>query len=191
MIRPTCALACAATLSACAASRVEPQPQPPTPAVSPVAASEAPSHGVTGALIGGRQMGEGVALPPLTEGTSRSTVTGCLAAATQAEAEQHLPPPVTRSTAPAVTMTPFRGGVSVAHQLTHACCLKAQITTRIEGSSAVVLEKLTGSPCRCMCGSMLRTAIGLAPGHWTIAVDLEQDGRVEGVIVQAVDVPKI
>jgi hypothetical protein len=45
----------------------------------------------------------------------------------------------------------------------------------------VVRETLTGNPCRCMCGSTLRTAVGLPPGAWTVVVELEIGGQVRPV----------
>ncbi len=82
------------------------------------------------------------------------------------------------------------GGALVTHPFSHSCCLKAEVSARIEGSHAIVLEKLTGKPCRCMCSSTLRTAVGLTPGWWTVVIDLDLGGKVKRVTTQMVNVPE-
>ena len=72
--------------------------------------------------------------------------------------------------------------ITVAHDLQHACCLKA--TTKMEkGDGRLVIEEvLSGTPCRCLCHSTLRHSIRLAPGEWTIVLQLRQpDGAIATV----------
>jgi hypothetical protein len=113
------------------------------------------------------------AKPPASAVPSRAVFSGCLLATNEAEAAHHPPPPVTRSQGPAARITAMPGGVTVEHPLTHACCLTGAVTTRLEGRTAVVSEKLAGTACRCRCGSTIRTEVTLAPGAWTVIVELD------------------
>jgi hypothetical protein len=117
-------------------------------------------------------------VPPAEAGASRTSVSGCLTAATESEGSRFPAPPVSRNPTPPVTVTAVPGGALVVHDLTHACCLRSQVTSSLDGRRAVVRETLTGTPCRCMCGSSLRTAVALPPGAWTVAVELETGGQV-------------
>jgi hypothetical protein len=128
-------------------------------------------------------------LPPKEPGASRTAVTGCLATANEADAARFPAPAPTRDVAPPVTVTASAGGVVVTHELTHACCLKSEVTTRLSERQVVVREKLLGSPCRCMCASSLRTTVGLLPGSWTVSVELENAGEVRRVAELQVQVP--
>jgi hypothetical protein len=121
----------------------------------------------------GGQGGEAVVVERLAPGESRTTVQGCLAAASEAEAARFTARPATRALAPPVTITAAAGGALVTHQLSHACCLRSAVTTRAEERTVIVLETLSGAPCRCMCSSTLRTQLGLSPGEWTVVVDLD------------------
>jgi len=135
--------------------------------------------------------GEGGAapVPPAEVGASRTEAQGCLAVASEAEAARFPPPPVTRAPGPPpVRMTPVAGGVLVEHTLTHACCLKAVVTSHAERGTATVSESLMGNPCRCRCGSTLRTAVALPPGRWTLALDVTDSGGTHRVIEQDVEV---
>jgi hypothetical protein len=121
--------------------------------------------------------------------TTRASFSGCLVAKSEADAANHPAPPVTRSApAPTARIDPVAGGVTVEHPLTHACCLTAAVTTRLEGRTAVVTERLSGSPCRCRCGSTIRTEVSLAPGSWTVAVELEDGSGTRRVAQQDVKV---
>jgi hypothetical protein len=82
---------------------------------------------------------------------------------------------------PQVTVTPVAGGVVVSHAFRHACCLRSRILPRFSERTVVVSEKLSGTPCRCMCSSRLRTTVGLAPGKWTVVVDLDSGKGPERV----------
>ena len=53
------------------------------------------------------------------------------------------------------------GGAVVVHELAHACCLRAKVSARLDGDLVVVTERLVGTPCRCECGSVIRTGVGL------------------------------
>jgi hypothetical protein len=150
---------------------------PPAGATAP-----APAPGDATILATASQGAVATALaPPAEAGASRSSVSGCLTAVGESDATRFPAPPVSRNPAPPVTVTAVPGGALVVHELTHACCLRAQVTTSIAGSRAVVRETLTGNPCRCMCGSTLRTAVGLPPGAWTVVVELEIGGQVRPV----------
>jgi hypothetical protein len=131
----------------------------------------------------------GAPLPPADAGGSRTTLSGCLLAADEAAAARFPPPPVTRTGgAAAVTLKAVAGGVLVEHSLSHACCLKAKVSTGLAGRTATVLTQLSGTPCRCMCGSTLRTAVSLPPGAWSVAVDLEEGGARHQVHRQEIQV---
>jgi hypothetical protein len=154
-----------ALLLAVAASGCAARP-PPAPAPAPAPAAKGPGP------------------------TTRASFSGCLAATSEADAANHPAPPVTRSApAPTAKIVAVAGGVSVEHPVTHACCLTAAVTTRLEGRTAVVNERLSGSPCRCRCGSTIRTEVSLAPGEWTVAVELEDSSGTRRVAEQAVKVP--
>ena len=43
----------------------------------------------------------------------------------------------------------------------------------IENEAVTATEKLSGTACRCMCSSIIRTAVGLAPGNHKLAVRLQ------------------
>ena len=70
-----------------------------------------------------------------------------------------------------------RDGVRVVHQVPHACCLRAAVVTEVTGTAVFVRERLSGSPCRCMCASTLTTTLPLSPGTYEIAVELDVNGR--------------
>ncbi len=117
----------------------------------------------------------------LSPGASHTAVQGCLAVQSESEASRFPVPPPTRSAPPPVTVTAVPGGILVVHELAHACCLKSEVATRVEGESVVVSERLTGTPCRCMCSSTLRTSVGLLPGRWSVALDLDRGRGPERV----------
>jgi len=118
-------------------------------------------------------------------GRAHSEVKGC--AAHPEAADQ----PPTRAVLPPARLVvqPVRGGVLVTHDLPHACCLKGVIGTRVEGNVATVHEALTGTPCRCMCESTLRTGAALAPGRYRVVVELERGDRTDVVGEETVSVP--
>jgi hypothetical protein len=157
-----------------------PAPQPksePTPPAKPAPrAAPEPASGLT---------------PPAEPGGTRMAVEGCLASKGQKSSTESR----TSRSAPAdgdseVEVVKAPGGAIVTHHLSHNCCLKAQVTAKIEQDHVVVLEKLVGKPCKCKCKSVLRTAVGLTPGWWTVDVDVDTGGKVERVTAQMVSVPE-
>jgi len=121
---------------------------------------------------------------------TKATFAGCLLASNEAEAAKHPAAPVTRSApAPTARFSALAGGVTVEHPLTHACCLTAAVTTRLDGRTAVVTERLSGNPCRCRCDSTIRTELSLPPGGWTVAIELVDDSGARRVAQQDVTVP--
>jgi hypothetical protein len=144
-------------------------PEPP-PAAAPTAAA-APARPVP--TFEGKLL-----LPPATPGESRSELAGCLAA-TPSEAEGARYPTAASARAQraaTVRVNPMGKGVIVSHELSHACCLQANVTTRLEAGTVVMVEELSGTPCRCTCASTVRTAIGLSPGRYTLSVRQAQGG---------------
>ena len=173
------------------APSADPAPVPPrAEGASPGAAAAGPFAGKLGhpvtpapAITGG---------PP---GTSRSSIEGCLVAAGEAEARRLPPPaPPTRSGAGGgVEISPVEGGLLVTHALSHACCLSGAVSTSIESDLVTVTERLRGDPCRCMCGSTLRTAVRLEPGRYRLALVVEHGethggGRIERILERTVEV---
>jgi hypothetical protein len=145
-------------------------PPPPTP-LSPSPAADRPAPTFQGKLL----------LPPANPGEARSELSGCLAAA-PSEAEGARYPVALRSGAAAnaradVRVNPMGRGVIVSHDLTHGCCLKAEVTATLEGDRLVMLEQLSGAACRCQCASTVRTAVGLAPGRYTLSVRQAHGGE--------------
>lgn len=205
-------LAAVAVLSACASrppdagfvatpqgATVEPQrpataPLADPPVAATAAIQEAPpptASVVHGSLAHGASSpearGPSLPTPPEEPGASRTAFEGCLLAANEADAARFPAPPATRTGGiPPVKVTLVQGGALVEHALTHACCLKAKVETHLAGRTAIVSEVLSGNPCRCRCGSTLRTAIALPSGTWTLVVDLEEGGVKKRVFQQEV-----
>ena len=148
-------------------------PEPPPAAAPPAApAEQKPAPTFQGKLL----------LPPSTPGESKSELSGCLSAApSEAEGARF---PAARRAGPGresavraeVRVNPMGKGVLVSHDLDHGCCLKADVTTRMEGEKLVLLEQLSGAACRCTCASTIRTAVGLAPGRYVLSVQQAQGG---------------
>jgi hypothetical protein len=109
-------------------------------------------------------------------------------AKSEADARRFPAPAQTRSGAPMVVIKSVPGGAQVIHQLTHACCLKGEVSTRLDHGKALVTEKLSGSPCRCQCQSKLQTSIRLPPGEWTVTVEVDRNGQAERVVEKELDV---
>lgn len=165
----------------------ETQGEPPPPPQPPASSSTFPGAGV-GPISGGA-----VLIPP-PAGQSRVALEGCLASESTEEAGARYPePPKTRAVGPApVTVSVSGLGVLVAHQLSHACCLKAEVTPTIENGVVTVAEKLSGKPCRCMCSSTIKTAVGLAPGSYELGVRLQTvDGAISDVHHQKVEIKRL
>lgn len=117
---------------------------------------------------------------PLAAGASRVNLKGCLAQATTEEEGAKFPARSgTRAAGepqPAVTVAVSGLGVSVTHELEHACCLKGVVTTSTADRTITVAERLEGSPCRCRCSSAIETTVGLDPGDYTLVVTFD-DGK--------------
>ncbi len=96
------------------------------------------------------------------------TIQGC-ASATRSRAPQDDGHDLTEAVHVGVTTA----GVSVSHKVRHACCLKGAVSTSVEGNVVTVREQLTGSPCRCMCGSGIETLVPLPPGDYDVKVVVE------------------
>lgn len=115
-------------------------------------------------------------LPPQRPGESVSEMTGCLAPESRTEGGGARSPAAGHSV---VRLNPIFEGMIVTHELDHACCLRAEISTAVEGAQLRVMEILSGTPCRCRCASTIRTAVGLAPGTYTVWVAVQEpDGRL-------------
>ncbi len=138
-----------------AAGTTEPKPAPVETKTSPGPA-HSPLAGLAGRVV-----------PPSEVGQSRSAVSGCAAKPEAAEAN------ATRGGLPVeekVEAVAAGHGVVVSHDLPHACCLSAKTAAALEGTKVIVTETLEGTPCRCLCSSTLRTAVGLSKGTWTVEV---------------------
>jgi len=168
------ALLCLLLLVACASS----SKQGPPNQVQASESQPAPSAVTPGPLDRPAQPLVHVLLPPA-PGTSRSVYEGCVGEA--ASSESRSAPVAPGDEKDGVAVTGIIGGLLVSHELTHGCCLKAEVTTEIVGASVVVKETLSGTPCRCMCRSTLKTAVGLAAGEYDVAVHL--DGRARPEVV--------
>lgn len=115
-------------------------------------------------------------VPPSGVGEVRMEAEGCLAQPTRGSA---FPPPAqSRSLGGGsqVRVTPVPRGITLLHPLEHACCLTARAQAQVEGQSVTVIETLEGEPCRCRCGSTVRSAVALAPGTYTLHVVVREPG---------------
>lgn len=168
-----------------------PPPAPPTgePGTAPEVIAPATGEAVRPQGLGGEANVGGapslpgrILLPPAKAGESLAQFDGCLAVATPSDADGKRFPEAqkgaTRGPAPTnVRVTPTGGGIVVEHQVAHACCLKGEVTSDVEGGVVTVTEKLSGDPCRCRCTSTIKTAVGLAPGSYTVRVEVDENGR--------------
>jgi hypothetical protein len=113
----------------------------------------------------------GLLLPPAELGTHRSAVSGCAAESGQAPQPARGPEPM-RAPPPAdaVEVSGLPTGVVVTHEVPHACCLSERTEVLVQEQRVTIVERFEGQPCRCRCGSSIRTAVGLAPGSYTVEV---------------------
>lgn len=169
----------------------------PAPATPPAASSapSTPTASAQGPVEGPAPVvslpAGGLLLPPATAGESISRLAGCLSEAASDEAAGARHPVVatrSRGAAPEVAVSALGHGVIVAHDLQHACCLKGAVETRVDGATVRVRETLSGSPCRCLCRSTLKTAVALAPGAYTVEVVLVNGGSERTVATEQVSV---
>lgn len=123
-----------------------------------------------------------VALAPIAApepGKSSVRVVGC-AAKPMAPEEAERRPPETRAFVPdRLGIEAVHGGVLIEHRVQHACCLTAAVDAQVREQVVTVQEVLSGKPCRCMCGSTLRTVVGLSPGSYSVHVRLDNVGRMQ------------
>jgi hypothetical protein len=97
---------------------------------------------------------------------------GCLTARSKEEAMQFSRQPRSGEAGPPVSFERSRGGVVVVHRLAHACCLSAKVDARVEGGRYVVIERLSGKACGCLCDSTLRTTLSAPAGKHAISVEV-------------------
>lgn len=121
-------------------------------------------------------------LPPEQPGASRFEVLGCLALKTRTEAgDERYPPDLPQESGIPkkvdVRITPVFGGAIVLHELSHACCLRAGVESKLEGTTLTLTERLHGTACRCRCSSSIRTAVGVQPGKYTLVLNVDEAGQ--------------
>ncbi len=134
-----------------------------TPAASPGPGPAAPGPAGT---LHARLM-----IPP-TPGQSRFVVEGCATTPDEPPAETRALPEAEK-----VEASALGNGIVVSHVLAHACCLKAETSAVVDGAHVTITETLSGTPCRCMCSSTLRTAVGLPVGTWDVQVRTVEPGK--------------
>lgn len=144
-----------AGLALAAAACAHPQPD------GAAAAAPGPA-GTTGTAAAALQ---GLVLPPAEAGAFRSAVAGCAAHPRADQPATRAPPAPEKVEASALPT-----GLVLTHELPHACCLAAATAVAVEGRQVTVTETLSGTPCRCLCSSTLRTAVGLGQGTWAVEV---------------------
>jgi hypothetical protein len=71
--------------------------------------------------------------------------------------------------------------IIIKHNITHNCCNKAKVNTKVMKHLVHVTEKLSGVSCRCKCSSTIKTIVPLAKGDYVVTVDLNQDGKVKKI----------
>ncbi len=124
--------------------------------------------------------------PPRKPGTTRFEVEGCAA---HPERGTRQAPPGAMYSQTRLEVQPTPGGVIVVHELAHACCLKAKVTSHLKARTATLRETLSGTPCQCTCSSTLRSALALEPGTYQIVVELERSKKIQKLHQQEVSVP--
>jgi hypothetical protein len=179
-----------ATSKAASAGNVESASKGPGVKPGPVAPRPGTLVGPSGSVPAGPVGPTHVTVAPRT-GTSRSNVSGCLAAADLREqaGSKHPVPPVTRGapkTGPRLVVV--TGGIEVSHPVDHGCCLRSKVETKVAGAKVEVVERIVGDPCRCMCHSTIDTTVGLAPGDYEVIVTLVVSGNQSEELRQRVTV---
>jgi hypothetical protein len=166
----------------------------PAAAAPPAVATATPPPAASPELAGklGAKLHPGSQLPAQS-GASAATIEGCLTSASEEAGQRYPAPATTRSASDQIELQPVPGGLVIVHQLAHACCLRGAVTSKIDGDAVIVTETLSGNPCRCMCGSTLRTAVRLAPGSYRLAVVVAHEetpyqGKTERVLERVVEV---
>ena len=123
--------------------------------------------------------------PPGKPGTTRFEVEGCAA---HPERGTKQAPPRAMYSQTRLEVQPTGGGLIVVHELAHACCLKAKVTSQVKGQTATLRETLSGRPCACICSSTLRSALALEPGTYQVVIELERSKKVEKLRQQEISV---
>lgn len=187
--------AAAAALSCCRSPEVKPTEDRPATVAATVTAPGEGRAGSGAMGMGGVAGGPmaGLLLPPGTPGESRSKFEGCLAQTEATEAAgSRFPSRAGSRSAPTGTeaqVSTVAGGVLITHTLSHACCLSAAVTSKVSGTKVSVRETLSGSPCRCLCESTVRTAVGLSKGHYQLSLVQESGGAPVSVLETELEVP--
>lgn len=107
----------------------------------------------------------GLVLPPPEPGGFRSSVSGCAAGPTRKTEETRAAPAEEK-----VEVSGLATGLVVTHDAEHACCLTEKTSVVVEAQKVTITEAFEGAPCRCRCGSTLRTAVGLPRGSYAVEV---------------------
>jgi hypothetical protein len=161
--------------------------EPNTAPAAPVTEADAQPSGHGPLLLGdgetidlkghgaGPASGSAPLVPPSEPGAHRMRLEGCLTDATEDADTRH--PQLASRGADAVKVEVLGHGIVVTHALDHSCCLAAAVETTLEPGRVTLTERLSGTPCRCRCGSTIRTAIGLKPGSWGVVVVVETPGK--------------
>ncbi|HYR55018.1 MAG TPA: hypothetical protein VEM39_02815 [Myxococcaceae bacterium] len=123
--------------------------------------------------------------PPEKPGTTRFEVEGCAAHPERGTKQE---PPRAMYSQTRLDVQPTPGGVIVVHELAHACCLKAKVTSQVKDRTATLRETLSGRPCQCICSSTLRSALALEPGTYQVVIELERSKKVEKLRQQEISV---
>jgi len=127
--------------------------------------------------------------PALGPGQSRAQVTGCSQSANPSDQDAATYPPIVLgSRAPSATEVQLGiqpGGVWVAHNLTHGCCQKARVYVQQLAGQVNFVEAVEGTACgNCMCASTVQAAVGVPPGRYAVALQI-QDEAGTTVVKQA------
>lgn len=130
-------------------------------------------------------------IPPAKAGAFTVALAGCVAEEGTESASRSAGAPGSEAGTPAssVVVSATGTGIIVAHELTHACCLKARVSASVQGSNIQVSEQLSGNPCRCLCQSTLKTAVGLKPGNYKLSVRLTDPNGPRTVHQEPISIP--
>jgi hypothetical protein len=136
---------------------------------------------------------------------ARTEISGCLARQSEGlsrsagatgdidELPSSLPkkPPLddAKDTTPELTLTVDRDGVRMHHAWRHACCLTATVAAHTTGRRLDIVQTISGTPCRCMCQSVINTAVPLSAGDWEVVVQQQFDYGTLEVHREKVTVP--
>jgi hypothetical protein len=152
-----------ALLTGCAHTEVKEDPKPADPKPADPAQGDPKPEATPLA---------GMVLPPATAGEFRTAVAGCAATPDKE-------PPASRAmpSEEKVEASGIATGLVLTHEVPHACCLAAATTVDVAGDKVTVTDTLSGTACRCMCSSSLRTAVGLKPGSYSVEVKTVVPGK--------------